>query len=162
MLLVVKYLFTHPQSSGSDILWGMWSACILLNGPIGDVQHWQRADVAGKSHAFTIAGILFAINMLLVLAMSFFEFNWIMNILLILAVVGVTTSTIDSIAVSLHEISNRTIGTVVALFVCVFWEVFASIGIIDLWSKAGAFRVAFALSIISLAFYYHKKHLIKI
>ena len=154
-------MLTHPESSGSDILWGIWSACILFSGPIGDVQHWQRADVAGKSHAFTIAGVLFAIYMLLVLAMSFFEFNWLMNILLLLAVIGVTTSTIDSIAVSLHEIANRNIGTAVALFVCVFWGVFASIGIIDLWSKAGAFRVAFALSIIGLAFYYHKKQLIK-
>lgn len=142
---------THAESTTADVLWGVWSACILFAGPIGDIQHYQRAEVAGKSHAFTIAGLFFAIYMLLVLAMSFFEFNWLMNALLILAVIGVTSSTIDSIAVALHEIVNKKIGTAVALFVCFFWGAFASMGIIDLWSKAGVFRVAFALLIVFYA-----------
>lgn len=139
---------THAESTTADVLWGVWSACILFAGPIGDIQHYQRAEVAGKSHAFAVAGFFFAIYMLLVLAMSFFEFNWLMNALLILAVIGVTSSTIDSIAVALHEMVNKKVGTFVALFVCIFWGVFASMGIIELWSKAGVFRVGFALLII--------------
>ena len=141
----------HAQSSLSDVIWGVWSACILVAGPIGDIQHYQRAEVAGKTKAFTVAAGFFAIYMGLVLVMSFFEFNFIMNALLILAVVCVTSSTIDSIAVALHEIANRKVGTAVALFVCFFWGVFASMGIIDLWSKAGVFRVGFAVLIVAYA-----------
>lgn len=141
----------HAESSLSDIAWGVWSACILFAGPIGDIQHYQRADVAGQTKAFTVAGGLFAIYMGLVLVMSFFEFNFLMNALLIVAVICVTSSTIDSIAVALHEIANRNIGTAVALFVCFFWGVFASMGIVDLWSKAGVFRVGFALAIVLYA-----------
>lgn len=153
-LILDVQTITHAESTSSDVFWGFWSACILFAGPIGDIQHYQRAEVAGKSPAFTIAGLFFAVYMLLVLAMSFFEFNWLMNVLLILAVIGVTSSTIDSIAVALHEIANKKIGTAVALFVCVFWGVFASMGIIELWSKAGVFRVAFALLIVGYAAYY--------
>lgn len=141
----------HAESSLSDIAWGVWSACILFAGPIGDIQHYQRADVAGQTKTFTVAGGLFAIYMGLVLVMSFFEFNFLMNALLIVAVICVTSSTIDSIAVALHEIANRKVGTAVALFVCFFWGVFASMGIVELWSKAGVFRVGFAIGIVIYA-----------
>ena len=141
----------HTESSLSDIAWGVWSACILFAGPIGDIQHYQRAEVAGKANSYSMAAGLFAIYMGLVLTMSFFEFNFFMNSLLILAVVFVTSSTIDSIAVALHEIANKKVGTAVALFVCFFWGLFASMGIIDLWSKAGVFRVVFALLIVVFA-----------
>lgn len=90
--------------------------------------------------------------MLLVLAMSFFQFNWIMNALLIVAVICVTSSTIDSIAVALHELVNKQVGTAVGVFVCFFWGVFAQMGVVELWSKAGVFRVAFALVILATAF----------
>lgn len=142
---------SHAQSSVSDVMWGVWSACILFAGPIGDIQHYQRAEVAGQTRAFAVAAAVFAVYMGLVLWMSCFEFNVWMNALLILAVVCVTSSTIDSIAVALHEIANRQIGTVVALVVCFFWGVFASMGIIELWSKAGVFRVGFALLIVLYA-----------
>lgn len=142
---------TYPESTTSDILWGCWSACILLSGLIGDVQHWQRAEVAGKSNAYHWGALFFGIYMVLILAMSSFEFNFVMNIILLVAVLCVTTSTIDSIAVAMHEVSNKKIGTLVAIFICIFWGVFSQIGIIELWSNAGVFRVAFAVLILALA-----------
>ncbi len=149
--------WTYPESTSSDVLWGVWSACILLAGPIGDVQHWQRAEAAGKTRAYAIGAALFAGYMALVLAMSYFKFNDAMNILLLLAVLNITSSTIDSIAVALHEVSNKKIGTLIALFICVFWGVFAKFGIIELWSKAGIYRVAFAIVILSLGIYLMKR-----
>lgn len=127
----------YPTSRIDDLLWGIWSAVILLSGPIGDVQHWQRADVAGKSCAFLWGSVFFGVYMLLILAMSYFKFNMAMNVILLLAVLCVTSSTIDSIAVAMHEISNKKTGTFIAIFICVFWGVFAEIGIIQLWSNAG-------------------------
>ena len=136
----------------------MWSACILLSGPIGDVQHWQRGEVAGNHKSFHWGAFYFAIYMLMILAMSYFQFNIIMNILLLIAVFGVTTSTINSIAVALHEVANKKIGTIIGIFICIFWGIFAKIGVIELWSKAGIFRVAFAILILFLAIYFMYKY----
>lgn len=140
-----------PQSSASDVLWGMWSACILFAGPVGDVQHWQRAEAAGQSRAYLAGAALFALYMALILVMAHFEFSPAMNAVLLVAVLCVTTSTIDSIAVALHEAGGKRSGTAVALGICLFWGVFAGVGVLTLWSHAGIFRVAFALIILALA-----------
>ena len=89
--------------------------------------------------------------MLLVLGMAHFAFNTAMNAVLLVAVLCVTSSTIDSIAVALHEIGGRRTGTAAALSLCIFWGVFAHMGVLSLWSHAGIFRVAFALIILRLA-----------
>lgn len=149
---------THAESSLSDVMWGCWSACILFSGPIGDIMHYQRADRAGHTKAYAMAGGLFAIYLTLVLMCSFFTFTPWMNMLLLVAVICVTTSTIDSIAVALHEMVNKTVGTIAACLVCVLWGVFADIGIIVLWSNAGVFRVLFALTIIYLAYRAYRLH----
>lgn len=141
----------YPSSSFDDVLWGFWSAAILLSGPIGDVQHWQRGEVAGRSHAFMWGSVFFGVYMVLILAMSYFRFNMAMNVILLLAVLCVTSSTIDSIAVAMHEIYNKKVGTIIAIFICVFWGLFAEIGIIQLWSNAGVYRVFFAMLILYLA-----------
>ena len=150
---------TYPESTTSGILWGVWSACILMSGLIGDVQHWQRAERAGDSNAYHWAALFFGVYMLLVLAMSRFSFTFEMNVVLLLAVLCVTTSTIDSIAVAMHEIANKTVGTTIALAICVFWGVFADMGIIELWSKIGVYRVGFALLILGLGIWHFRRRL---
>ena len=141
-----------PDSSISDILWGIWSACILLSGPIGDVQHWQRAEIDTNGTGYRYGAVFFALYMVMILVMACFEFIPIMNGILLIAVLCVTSSTIDSIAVAMHEISNKQIGTMVALFICLFWGVFAEIGVLSLWSHAGIYRVGFALLILFIAY----------
>lgn len=91
---------------------------------------------------------MFALYMVLILVMTSMQLNQAMNAVLSLAVVCVTSSTIDSIAVALHELANKRPGTLVALFICVFWGVFAGIGVLGLWSKAGVYRVVFAAFIV--------------
>jgi hypothetical protein len=145
----------YPASTKGDILWGIWSACILFAGPIGDVQHWQRAELNPK--AYFSGAVWFGIYMLMILAMSSMQFNTLMNGLLLVAVLCVTSSTIDSIAVAMHEVSSKRTGTALALFLCVFWGVFAKIGVIELWSHAGVYRVGFAIIIIILALKETKK-----
>lgn len=139
----------YPTSTSNDVLWGIWSACILFAGPIGDVQHWQRGEVNPRGY-FTGA-LWFAVYMFSILAMSSMQFNPVMNALLLVAVLCVTSSTIDSIAVAMHEVSNKKVGTALSLFLCVFWGIFAQIGVIELWSHAGVYRVGFALAIIGIA-----------
>jgi hypothetical protein len=141
-----------PESSLSDIMWGAWSACILLSGPIGDVQHWQRAEIDTTGHGYRWGAVFFALYMAMILAMAHFQFNGVMNAILLVAVLCVTSSTIDSIAVAMHEISNKQIGTAVALAICVFWGILAQFGVLTLWSHAGIYRVGFALLILYIAY----------
>lgn len=138
----------YPPSGPGDILWGVWGAVILLSGPVGDAQHWQRAN----RRAYLYGSLFFAAYMAMILFVSSFEFNAVMDMCLLFAVLCLTGSTMDSVAVALHGIAGKRAGTVLALIVCVFWGTLAGVGILELWSKAGVFRVIFAGAVLVLAF----------
>lgn len=140
---------THIINSDGGVLWALWSACILLTSPFGDVQMWQRARV--NAGGFWWASLFFGLYMVCIFIMSLFEFNGIMNALLLVACLAVTTSTIDSIAVAMHEVANKKVGTALAVFLCVFWGVFKEIGIVELWSTIGIYRVGFCVTVLIFA-----------
>lgn len=140
---------THIINSDGGVLWALWSACILLTSPFGDVQMWQRARV--NSGGFWWATGFFGLYMVLIFIMSLFEFNGIMTALLLVACLAVTTSTVDSIAVAMHEVSNKRVGTLLAVFLCLFWGVFKEMGIVELWSTIGVYRVAFCVTVLFFA-----------
>ena len=153
--LIVVGLFSgadihgHVLNTEGGVAWALWSACILLTSPFGDIQMWQRAKLNVKG--FYYATFFFGAYMALIFVMSFFEFNALMNAMLLVACLCVTTSTIDSIAVAMHEVSNKKTGTALAAFICVFWGAFKEIGIVELWSSIGVFRVAFGLGVLFFA-----------
>lgn len=140
---------THIINSDGGVLWALWSACILLTSPFGDVQMWQRARV--NSGGFWWASLFFGLYMVCIFIMSMLEFNGIMTALLLVACLAVTTSTIDSIAVAMHEVSNKNVGTALAGFLCLFWGVFKEIGIVELWSTIGIYRVVFCVTVLFFA-----------
>lgn len=148
---------THPINSSGGVLWALWSACILLTSPFGDIQMWQRAKVNGGK-GFLWATGFFGFYMILIFVMSVFQFNTAMNLLLLIAALAVTTSTIDSIAVAMHEVSNKRVGTALAVFLCVFWGVFKEMGIVELWSTIGIYRVAFCVTVLIFAIRGAKKN----
>lgn len=143
-------LQTFAPTSMNGVLWGVWSGLILFAGPIGDVQHWQRAEADESKKGYYLGSVLFGLYMLLILGMAFFKFTMPMHIILLVAVLGITTSTIDSIAVALHEIGNKKIGTGLSLALCVAFGLFVKMGMLDLWSSFGVIRFAFAVSILLL------------
>lgn len=143
-------LQAFAPTSSSGVTWGIWSGLILFAGPIGDVQHWQRAEADKSGKAYYIGAVLFGLYMLLILGMAFFKFNKAMNIMLLIAVLGVTTSTIDSIAVALHEMGNKKIGTGVSIMLCGAFGMFVKMGMMDLWASFGVIRFAFAVGILLL------------
>ena len=118
--------------------------------PIGDLQHHQRAERDKSNIAFYKSDLCFAVYLLLVLWCSLFKFNWIINLLLLFCVLNVTTTTIDSIAVALHELINKQVGILLGLLICVSWVYFVDWGIITIWSYAGIFRILFALLILDI------------
>lgn len=147
---------THllPTSVSSDIAWGTWSACILLSGIVTDLQHWQRAKANGNGHAFEWATCFFASYMALVFALSHYELTGINRVLLVIAVLGVTTSTIDSIAVAMHRMFNKVVGTLVCFAICVAWGLLLNLGVVDIWSHFGIVRVGLAATMLYLGIQY--------
>lgn len=137
-----------PVATASGLTWAGYSACVLLSGIITDMQHWQRAKVNGDGHAFEWATVLFAVYLALVFALANYELPTVCQTMLCVAVLGVTTSTVDSVAVACHGMINKTFGTVVCLAICVFWGLLADMGLIEVWSGFGAFRIALALVIL--------------
>lgn len=149
-LITKAPLQEFAKTTPSGILWGIWSGLILFAGPIGDVQHWQRAEADSSKKGYYLGALLFGLYMCLILGMAFFKFTLPMNIILLLAVLCVTTSTIDSIAVALHELGNKKVGTGIALALCLAFGVFVQMGMLQLWSSFGVIRFAFAVGILLL------------
>lgn len=144
-------------SSGSDILWGVWSAMILLSGIMTDIQHWQRAEVNEKGYAFEWASIFFAIYLSLVYILSMFSFNGVLNVALLITVIGVTTSTIDSIAVALHKSFGVYRGTLIGVVISILFQILVyQLNVLSLWSYFGIIRVGLALYI--LYYCYKNRH----
>jgi hypothetical protein len=137
-----------PTSSMSDISWGIWSALILLSGIMTDLQHWQRAEVDTTKKAFFYASGLFALYLALVYTLSLYKFDFSLNLLLLVTVVGVTTSTIDSIAVALHRDFGRKLGTLIGLSICVGYGLLLELSVLSIWSYFGVIRVGLALYIL--------------
>lgn len=139
-----------PSSDSGSLMWGAWSACILLSGIITDLQHWQRAKANGNGFAFEFATLFFGIYMSLVFALAHYEIVGINRALLIVAVLGVTTSTIDSIAVAMHRLVNRTVGTVACFAICLAWGFLLEFGVVEIWSHFGIVRVGLACAMLYL------------
>lgn len=138
----------YPSSGAGDIHWALWGAAVLLSGPVGDAQHWQRAS----RRAYMLGSLFFAVYMAMILFVSSFQFNAFMDACLIIAALCLTGSTMDSAAAALHDIAGKVTGTAVALTVCVLWPLLAGVGILELWSNAGIFRVLFAGAVLALAY----------
>lgn len=142
--------YALPHSDSSSIAWGLWSACILLSGIITDLQHWQRAKANGNGYAFEWATLFFGLYMGLVFGLAHYELDGINRALLIVAVLGVTTSTIDSIAVAMHRMFNKTIGTLTCFVICLAWGLLIDFGVVDIWSHFGVVRVGLACAMLYL------------
>lgn len=147
---------TTPSSNLDGITWGLWSACILLSGIITDLQHWQRAEVNGQGYAFEWASVFFGSYLICVYILSRYQFDNLLNVLLLLAVIGVTTSTIDSIAVALHRDFGRKVGTLIGLGICVSFGLLVQLSVLSLWSYFGVIRVSLALYILYWCYRYHE------
>ena len=144
------------NTDSSNIRWALYSALVLFSGPIGDLQHHQRARV--NLEGYVAGSWYFFLYMCLLFVMSLFEFNSTMNFILLIATLCVTTSTIDSIAVSLHELCNKKVGTGIALIMCFAWTIFVDMGVLNIWSKFGYVRIGFAVALILVGLYkYNKK-----
>lgn len=149
---------THviPVSTESDIMWGLWASSAYIFAIIVDLQHWRRADIDSTGKAFYAASAIFGLHLLGVALLSQFVLPSTIQLLLIIPVLGLATSTIDSIAVAMHECFNKQVGTGVCLFLCAFWWVINE-GSFFIWNSMGAIRLIGAALIIIGSIYYFVK-----
>ena len=60
-------LQTFQPTTFKGVLWGVWSGLILFAGPIGDIQHWQRAEVDSSKKGYYLGAFVFGCYMLEIL-----------------------------------------------------------------------------------------------
>lgn len=144
--------FEFNVATETDLQWGIWSACILLCGLVGDVQHWQRAISDKTKKGYYWGALFFGIYMIGIYIMAHFHFTSAMSVILLIACLAVTISTINSIAVAMHELGNKRIGTVITIAICLLWGLGIGVGVMDLWSNFGIVRVCFAIIVVVSSF----------
>lgn len=141
-------------SSNPDCLWGLWSTCVYVSAIIADLQHWRRAELDDSKYAFHWATFIFGCLMALIGVLGCFDIPLEVRLFCIIPILGLTTSTIDSIAVALHECVNKWVGTGLAMVIICFWWLLLDSNAIQVWNYHGVVRCVDALMIIALSAYW--------
>ena len=164
VLLVLGVIFQVDKYNLSliveqkEVWWAINSCFILFSGPIMCIQNWQMVEKLkseNKMEAHNIAGILFAIYMIFVGCLGYFEFNGVMNVILVLVVLCVSLSTADAAIVGLQEIAGKKVGIAIALITVLVWKYVSSVGVMELWTTMGNMRKYVAVVCIIVAFCIH-------
>ena len=173
VLLICGFVFsvdTHNIVGVVDqkeIGWAINSVIILFSGPIMNIQNWQMAEKLKKEKkvesSHCIAGILFAVYMAFVGALAYFQFNGIMNIILVLVVLCVALTTADAAIVGMHKIAGKKVGILIALISVVFWHFVSDWGVMGLWTTMGNMRkyVAGVCILVAIGMYIYQKKIKK-
>ena len=153
----IKYL-----NNKSEILWALNSCFILFSGSFMSLQNWQMAEklkMENKMSSHYIAGLLFALYMILVAVLAHFKFDGVMNILLVLVVICVAFSTADAAIVGMQKLSGKKIGTLISIVSIIAWLFVIPLGVMGLWTTMGNMRkyVVLICIIASFVTYFYAK-----
>lgn len=168
ILLILGFVFKVEKYSlvsvvnQKEIWWALNSCIILFSGPIMCIQNWQMAEKLrseNKMNAHYIAGLLFALYMVLVGCLGYFHFNGVMNVILILVVLCVSLSTADAAIVGLQKIAGKKVGVVISLIAIALWNFVSSMGVMGLWTTMGNMRkyVAGVCIIVAVSMHFIKR-----
>lgn len=131
-------------NSSGDISWALYTCIVLFSGPLMDIQNWQLARkvyAEKRMRAYSLAGILFAFYMVLVVVLGCLQFNRAMDIIMVLVVICVATSTINNAIVGVQEIAGRKVGFVIAGLCIALWQIVIPMGVMGLWLTMGTARI---------------------
>ena len=151
---------THdiPPSDNPDWMWLLWSTAVYVSAIIADLQHWRRAEIDDSKYAFHWATFIFACLMALIACLGYFQIPWEVRLFLIVPVLGLATSTIDSIAVALQEAVNKWVGTGIAMIIICFWWVLLDNTALQVWNYHGTVRIIDAIMICGLSAWWWINH----
>lgn len=139
-------------NSGEDINWALYTCIVLFSGPLMDIQNWQLARkvyAEKRMKSYYLAGILFAIYMVLVAVLAFLNFNRAMDIIMVLVIICVATSTINNAIVGVQEIAGRKVGFVIGAVCIAAWQIVIPLGVMGLWLTMGTARIYVSIACIA-------------
>lgn len=141
-------------NSKGDIGWALYTCIVLFSGPLMDIQNWQLARkvyAEKRMKSYSVAGVLFAVYMVLVAVLGCLQFNRAMDIIMVLVVVCVATSTINNAIVGVQEIAGRKVGFVIAGLCIAGWQIVIPLGVMGLWLTMGTARIYVSIACIAVA-----------
>lgn len=130
----------------------------LYSGTTEGMNTIPRAGLDDSKYAFHWATGIFAVLMALIATLGCFDIPWEVRLLCIVPILGLATSTIDSIAVALHECVNKWVGTGLAMIIICFWWILLDHNAIQVWNYHGVVRCIDAVLIIALSAYWWYNH----
>lgn len=134
------------------------TTCVYVSAIIADLQHWRRAELDNNKSAFHWATFIFGCLMALIGVLGCFDIPLEVRLFCIIPILGLATSTIDSIAVAMHECVNKWVGTTLAMLIICFWWILLDSNAIQVWNYHGVVRCVDALMIVGLSAYWWYKH----
>ena len=141
-------------NSNEDISWALYTCIVLFSGPLMDIQNWQLARKVyeeKRMKSYYLAGVLFAVYMVLVYVLSYLQFNRVMDVIMVLVIVCVATSTINNAIVGVQEIAGKKVGFVIAGLCIALWQVVIPLGVMGLWLTMGTARIYVSIACIAVA-----------
>lgn len=152
-------------SNQDDLAWAFNSSLILFAGPFMNIQNWQMAEKLHKENVLEIshvlAGVFFAIYMILVALLSMFHFTKLMGMVQVIAILCITCTTIDASIVGMQKIAGEKVGLLIAVVTIVCWQKFISLGVLELWTIMGNWRKDVAIACIIVALIWQRKERIQ-
>lgn len=142
-------------NSNNDVVWALYTCIVLFSGPFMDIQNWQLAKkvyAEKKLHAYYLAGIFFAFYMSLVFVLGWVSFNRAMDILLVIVVICVATSTINNAIVGMQRIAGCKVGVIIAGVCVAGWQIVIPMKVMGLWLTIGTARIYMICVCILIAF----------
>jgi hypothetical protein len=131
---------TVPTSTTSQMTNALWLGIGLLGGPMFGAQQHQRVrevDEGKRATAGLYGGLFFGVYLVAVYFVGTLmgSGSAILSGILLITVLGVTTSTIDSATAALQMLlGNRTAGTAVAALAVLAWPAVQTLGVVALFS----------------------------
>lgn len=136
-------------------VWGLWTSVVYISSMVADLQHWQRAKLDVERKAFWWAALIFGSLMTVIGGISQFDIPTEVRMFLILPLLMLSTSTIDSLAVAMHTCINKYVGTFILMVIVCGWWLLLDNQAIDVWNYHGVVRCVDTVLIIGLSAYWY-------
>ena len=132
--------------------WMAWSVVVLIAAIISDLQQWRRVQIDETGTAYIWGTVFFGLTIGLCGILACFQIPFEVRLFCIIPILGLATSTIDSMAVAVHECFNKWVGTSIAMIIVCFWWQILDSSVIQFWNYFGAIRITVAAIICVLSF----------
>lgn len=144
-------------SQAPDWAWVLYAMVVLVCAILSDLQQWRRAQLDESKTGYLWGTLFFGVTIGLCGALACFQIPLEVRLFCVIPILGLATSTIDSMAVAVHECFNKWVGTSIAMIIVCFWWQILDSSVVQFWNYFGAIRIIVASLIIILSVYYINK-----